>query len=245
MHQFLIRKLIKYSAKKAAYQILNGRLIDRDAPEKGRFLPHHVDTFLNQTWRNVDQLLPEAHLEMIPTRGNRLNVFLAVITIAAYQAFVHAGIQRDYAIELFADIGWKVYAKLLALPKLISRLCFRNPQKRINFILRMFMLYPFSTPGVPGYECKAWPESNCYCTYWTHCPPYEFVNQYVNKHGDQGELAAFQKSWCWYDWALTYAMLDGGYQVRGYYQRPNTLSMGGEICDMKWHAEIPPTGVKN
>lgn len=244
MHRYLLRQVLKIAIRKAAYQILMGRLLDREQPERGRFLRHDVDAILSQTWREVDELLPEAHLERIPTLGNRQNVFLAVLTVGAYHALRQAGIEKEYAIELFADMGWKVYAKFLPLPKLIARIITRDPQKQVNIILRMFMVYPFSTPGRPGYECRAWAEPGRFCTYWTHCPPFEFIRQYVEAHGDSGELEAFQRSWCWYDWALAYAMVDGGFKVRGYYQRPHTLSQGDDICDMLWCAEVPPVADK-
>ena len=159
-----------------------GRLKARTKPEIGRFLRHDVDAILNQLWHNVDDIIPEARLEKIPTIGNRQMVFLAVLTIAAYHALLKAGVEKNYAIELFADIGWKLYSKFVTIPKMIAKIFTRDPQKQVNIILRMFLIYPFSTPGYPGYECKVWSESNRCCTYWAHCPPYEFVRQYVEIH---------------------------------------------------------------
>jgi hypothetical protein len=238
MYDYIFRRLIKGFIKKAAHQILQGRLIDRGHPESGRFLKHDVDSILKEVWRGTADLIPEAHMERIPTKGNRQNVFLAILTIAAYHSFLKARIEKDYAIELFSDIGWKVYCKFLVLPKLVARIITRDPQKRVNLILRMFMYYPFSTPGRPGYECRAWADEEGYCTFWTHCPPYEFVRRYIEKHNDRGELAAFQRSWCWYDWSLTYAMVDGAHNMLGQYERPHTLSYGDDICDMRWSARV-------
>lgn len=239
MVNYVMRKLIKRVAKKAAYQILMGRLIRKNQHEFGRFLKHDVDRFLNDTWQNVDKLIPEAQLEKLPTQGNRLNVSLAVLTIGAYHALLSADVEEDYAIELVADIGWKIYIVFLPLMKIITRCYSRNPQKQINLILRALEVYPFSIPGKPGYECKKWAETDCLCTYYTHCPPSEFVRQYIKKHGDKGELKTFQRSWCNYDWALMYAMVDGRFGVRGHYERPHTLSAGDDICDMRWYAEAP------
>ena len=78
-----------------------------------------------------------------------------------------------------------------------------------------------------------------------HCPPFAFVRNYIEKHGDRGELEAFQRSWCRYDWGLTYAMVDGRYGVRGHYERPHTLSAGDDVCDMRWRAEVPPVDDNN
>ena len=51
----------------------------------------------------------------------------------------------------------------------------------------------------------------------------------------------FQRSWCTYDWALTYAMVGGGFQQKGYHERPHTMSKGDDVCDMCWYAH-PPGG---
>ena len=239
MKKYLFRQLLKHIIQKGAHQILMGRLKDREKPESGRFLRYEVDAILKQTWRNLEIMLPEAHLDKIPTLGNQQMVVLAVLTIAAYHALLRAGVARNYAIELFADMGWKVYSKFVALPKLIAKIITRDQQKQIHIILRMFMIFPFSSPGYPGYECKAWSEPKRYCTYWTHCPPYEFVRQYVEIHGDNGEIEAFQRSWCWYDWSLAYAIVDGNHNVKGHYERPHSLSSDDDICDMVWSAQIP------
>lgn len=245
MMHFIVRKLIRRAAKRASYQILMGRRIDKDRPEAGRFLKHDVDEILDHTERNMDGLIPEARLEELPRRGNRLNVLLAVFTVAAYHAFLSAGVEKAYAMELLADIGWKVYTASLTPLKLIARCVSRNPQKQIDIMLRILLVFPFSSPGKPGYECTSWSEPNCFYTYWTHCPPFAFVRNYIEKHGDRGELEAFQRSWCRYDWAFTYAMVDGRYGVRGHYERPHTLSAGDDVCDMRWRAEVPPVDENN
>ena len=233
---FILKILYRRMIRKAAYEILAGRMIECSAPQKGRFLRGDVDEILAQTWRNVEKMVPEAELEQLPNRGNRHNVYLAILTVAAYHAFLEAGIEREYAIELFADMGWKLYTRFLTLPRFLARLVTRDPQKQMNFILRMLLLFPFSAPGRPGYEVRAWAEPGRFCTYWTHCPPFSYVREYVDEHGDRGEIEAFIKSWCWYDWAFAYAMVDGGYEKQGHYERPHTLSAGDAICDMCWYA---------
>jgi len=228
--RFLLRRVVR----RAARQIVVGRLVQRDRPERGRFLPDEVDTILSRAWRNLDAMLPEAELDRIPTLGNRQIVYLTVLTVAAYRSFIDAGIEREYAIELFADVGWKVYEALIRLPRWVVRILTRNPQRQLELILRALLVYPFSRPGRPGYECRAWSEPDAFCTYWRHCPPYDFVRRWVVKHGDHGELEAFRRSWCWYDWALTRAMVDGEALTR--YERPHTLSEGDDVCDMRWSA---------
>lgn len=231
------------AARRAACQALEGRLIERGNPERGRLLRHDVDQILDRAREELEQLLSEAHLERLPSRGNRHNTLLALFTVAAYHAIVRRGIEQNYAAELVADAGWKLYAKMVVVPRFIARLRHRDPQRQINWVLRMFMVYPFSSPGRPGYEVEAWGEVDRYCTFWTHCPPHQAVRDYVERHGDHGELQAFRMSWCAYDWALTYALLDGGFQEKGHYERPHTMSAGDDVCDMCWYARPPSAKV--
>lgn len=232
----LLRLLLRHLVRHAAYQMVAGRLVERGRPERGRFLRTDVDAILAQAWSNVDEMLPFAELRRIPTLGNRQNVYLAVVTLAAYRAFVDAGVERQYAIELFADVGWKLYERFVSLPRWIARLATRDPQRRLELVLRAMLVYPFSHPGRPGYECRAWSEPGTFCTYWSHCPPYDFVRRWVEAKGDHGELDAFRRSWCWYDWALTHAIVEGPPGRRGRYERPHTLSEGDDVCDMRWSA---------
>lgn len=236
---FILKVVYRRMMRKAAYEILAGRMIEPGTPQKGRFLRGDVDEILAQTWRNVEKLLPQAGLEEIPTRGNQNNVFLAILSVAAYHALLDAGLEREYAIELFADMGWKLYARFLTLPRFLARLVTRDPQKQMNFMLRSLLVFPFSAPGRPGYEVQAWAEPDRFHTRWTYCAPYAYVREYVDEHGDSGEVEAFIKSWCWYDWAFAYAMVDGGYEKQGHYERPHTLSAGDELCDMCWYAQQP------
>ena len=216
-----------------------GRLVAKQRPERGRFLRHDIEAILERAWRNAEEMLPEGELERLPASGNRLNVYFAVLSVAAYRALVDAGVERDYAVELFADVGWKVYMRLVTVPKFLARLVTRDPQRQIDLVLRMLLVYPFTPRGRPGYECRAWSEPARFCTYWTFCPPYDFVRRYVAQHGDRGELEAFRRSWCEYDWALTYALVDGRSGERGHYERPHSLSAGDEVCDMRWYAVAP------
>ena len=236
---WILKRFYRRLVRQAAYEIALGRMKEPGVPEEGRFLRHEIDDILAQTWRNVDRLLPVAHLERLPTWGNRHNVFLAVVTVAAFQAFRDAGLERDYAIELFADVGWKLYARFLTLPRFLARLVTRDPQQQVNFILRLLLRFPFSAPGRPGYEVEAWAESGRFRTDWTYCAPYAFVRNYVAEYGDNGEMEAFRKSWCWYDWAFTYAMVGGSDESHGHYERPHTLSAGDAVCDMCWYAGRP------
>lgn len=235
----LLKWVYRYQSRRAMQSILAGRLRDTVNPAAGRFLPSDIAAIHQRSWQEVDRLLPEAALEGIPTWGNRHNVFLAVLSLALYHALLERGVERKYAIELFADVGWKLYVKFLAIPRTIAKLRTRDPQRQMNLILRMLLNFPFSAPGRPGYEVTFGPVGDtAFATNWTYCPPFAFVQKYVRTHGDRGEVQAFFRSWCQYDWALAYAIAEGAGQP-GWYVRPHALSQGDDICDMTW--SVQPT----
>ncbi len=177
-----------------------------------------------------EQLLKDARLERYNSRGNRYNVMLAVFSLASYRTLRAAGINKEYATELFCDLGWKAYSKMMAIPLLIGRLRYRDPQKRLNFLLRTFMRFPFNQPEdregyLPGYKVKAWAEKDRFCTDWSNCPPFN----YFKEVGTDEEKTLFYQSWCMYDYAIPQLI-----SKEGRYERTHTLSLGDNICDMRW-----------
>lgn len=240
---FLFKLFYRWATKRALKHLVRGRMIEPDNPEAGRLLPSQVSAIYNTTFKNMDRILKEDPLAGVPTLGNRHNVLLAVLTVSLYQALLETGLSRSRARTLLADAGWRLYVSFLIIPKTIARLRSRDPQQQMNIILNMFLRFPFSTPGRPGYEVQLSEQDDRFLTTWTFCPPYHFVQQYVRKHGDRGELKAFQQTWCWFDWALTYVMMDGN-DAPGYYRRPHTLSHGDAYCDMCWAAR-PPSDIES
>jgi hypothetical protein len=233
----LLTHMYRPLVARAARQVLQGRRVDRSRPESGRFLRADVSETLDDVWRRMPAILSEQDFSAIPTLGNKNNLFLGALTIAAYHALLDAGVERDYAIELFADIGWKIYESMLKLPLLVARVSARDPQRRMNLVLRLLMRFPFSAPGRPGYEVKAWSEPGHFKTYWSYCAPFGFVQRYTQRHGDRGENEAFYRSWCLYDWPAADVLAGGKPGERGHYERPHTLSRGDSVCDMCWHAK--------
>ena len=221
--------------RRAAKRCLTGRMVDPAAPEKGRWLRSDLDPYLEDTWNRVNRILPSARFDELPNFGNRHNVFLAVVTMAAYQSLLLRNVEQHYAADLVADVGWDVYSKLLRVAYLPWRLTTLDPQKRMNRTLRALMIFPFSAPGYPGYEVKVIADSSRCLTHWTSCPPQNFVRRWVEENGDGGELDAFFRSWCLYDWPGADVLAGGS---RGdHYERPHTMSKGDSVCDMCWRAK--------
>lgn len=233
--QLLVR-LYRPVVRRAARAALEGRRCDPERPEASRFLRSDVDAFLEDVWQRVAVLLREEGLDQIPTIGNRHNVFLGALTIAAYHSLLERGVEQQYAMQLFADVGWKVYERMLKIPFFFARVRTRDPQRRMDLVLTALMRFPFSAPGEPGYDVQAWSEAGRFYTHWTYCAPLGFVKRYVERHGDRGELEAFYQSWCLYDWPAADILAGGQAGEHGHYERPHTLSRGDTVCDMCWSA---------
>lgn len=227
-----LKFLFKPVLKRATRQVVQGRFLDPDQPEKGRFLRNDLDNLLIEIWQNVDVLLPVARLDQLPTFGNRLNVYLAVVTTAGYRAMLKKVEDPDYAATLIGDAGWKIYSWMILLASWPYRLTSRNPQKRIDRTIRALLIFPFSAPGRPGYEVQIRSTKKGLETHWTHCPPQTFVRELLTQDPDNGELDAFYKSWCLYDWPGADLIVDDG--SRNHYARPKTMSRGASVCDMCW-----------
>ena len=229
----LCKAVYKPLVRWAAHQILEGRLLDLEKPNKGRWLHSDVRAYLSETWACCDSLIPVAALEKLPTYGNRHNVFLAVVTTAAYQVMIERGVPSSYAKQLVGDLCWKIYGSMLAAVSIPYQMTTRDPGRRMEKILRTLMFFPFNAPGAPGYEVKVWTEGSDTYTHWTHCPPQTFVRRVIAVNGDRGELDAFYQSWCLYDWPGADLLVNAG--KRGHYSRMHTLSRGDPIYDMCWH----------
>jgi hypothetical protein len=221
--------------RRATREALQGRPVDPEDATRGRWLRSDVRAFRKETWRRVDEILPEAYLAELPTWGSRLTVFMAAVTTAAYQELLARGVSRDYAAALVADVGWKVYAWMLAATAIPARLLTRSRKRRLERTLELLMRFPFGAPGRPAYEVRAWSDGERFFTHWTHCPPQTFVRSLVESGSDRGELDAFYRSWCLYDWAGADLLVGDGHH--GHYDRPHTLSRGDAVCDMCWRHE--------
>jgi hypothetical protein len=229
--------------RRSARQVLRGRLFDIEKPEKGRWLESDIKEYLKQTKARSASLMLIAQFDTLPNYGNRHNVFLAVVTTAAYQEMIAKGVPSKYAQTLVGDLGWKIYNWLFTIVALPFRITNRNPGKRMERILRALMIFPFSAPGAPGYEVKVWTEKSNTYTHWSHCPPQTFVRRLIELNGDQGELDAFYSSWCLYDWPGADVLANDN--QHGHYTRLHTLSKGHPVCDMCWHGRAKNADERN
>lgn len=220
--------------RRSAWRVLHGRLVDPAEAWRGRWGSARLDRFFANLWRRVDEMIPLAELDRLPTLGSRHNVVLAAVTTAAYQILIEDGITRARARAQVAALGWRIYARLLQAVARPIRWWVRDPTRRLERTLRALMVFPFSASGAPGYAVEVWTEGGDIFTYWTHCPPQSLVRRLIAVQGDRGELDAFHASWCRYDWPAADLLV--GDRRGGHYRRRHTLSRGDSVCDMCWRA---------
>ncbi len=217
MNPTLVKTTYRPVIKRAARAGLVGRNRERHSPDKGRFTRAEVDNILKQVWQTYDQLAPLVPQE--PKLGNRMVMLFACLSLAFFRVLMVTGVEREYAIELFGDVSWKVYEKLGRLPIFVARLLTRDPRKRMRVSVNMFLRFPF-TP--PGYVFERLPSSDGISLDMLTCP----VAEYFHKQ-DASDLCI--GTWCNLDFAL--AEMWGGWL-----ERTETLAAGCARCDYRFKA---------
>jgi hypothetical protein len=212
--KLLYRPLIRWTIQRT----LVGRNRCRGHSEYGRFAQEEVDDLLAQAWRRFDDLAPG--LPEQPTIGSRMNVALAGITLAVFQTLLAAGMERGYAIELFADAAWRIYAIWGRIPDAIARRLAQDPVERLRMDVDAFLRFPFNPPG---YRFSHIPEERGVAFDMLHCP----IAEYLGSHG-AADLCT--EAWCNLDYSL--AEMWGGRC-----ERTGTLVTGSECCDFRWRVQ--------
>ncbi len=209
--------LVKPWARWATRSALVGRNRAADDPGAGRFTSREVHRILTAAWSNFDNLRPDLPGE--PTPGSRILVTLACLTLAMFHALLDEGIERNLAIELVADICWRVYEQWGRIPGTVSRLAGRDGVKRMRFDVDAFLRFPFNKPGYL-YEVVDEPAGRALDM--LRCP----VADYLGAQ-DASDLAV--GSWCNLDFQL--ARMWGGTL-----ERQGSLAAGADRCDFRFRA---------
>lgn len=225
--KFFTRTLLNYLIKRATFHVMIGRYRDPDRPTMGRFMRSDIEPLLTKTNEYVNELSPEANLSQYRSWGNRLNTLFGVYSLATYRALRDSGITHERSIEIFGDTLWRLYTLGVNIPLFFIRPFTKNPQTRLNFVLRIFLIFPFAEDPV-GYHRTYWKDKDRYCTDWHRCVVYN----YFLEHGSEEEIELFRRTWCLYDYALPRLI-----HPDGFYERPHTLSNGDNVCDMRWYGK--------
>ncbi len=198
-----------------------GRNRSKEHPEKGRFNAADFDALTKTSWDQYRKMVP--HAPKFPNYGNRKMMDSGVLSLALFRAMSAMVEDSDYAIELAGDILWKYYAGDAKLSRLMSRVLFRDPYKQVDFQLRLAIKYQFCPPAYKWEYHAGTDEINMD---FYRCP----ICDYFKMQGED-DLKFFQKTWCVFDFALPDIMAD---KEVFKYTRPHTLSMGDNVCDMKF-----------
>jgi len=223
------RSLLILVFRSAARRVLTGRYRDPQQPELGRLVRSDIDGFLVGMQAHAGKLIPDYDFSRLRSRGNRLNVALGIYSRAAYRAMRDQGYSHEYATLLLGDLMWSLYTLAVKIPLFVIRPFSRNPQTRLNFVLRVFLFFPFNEDP-SGYRRTYWKERDRYCTDWQRCVVYDYFRDCANEE----EIDFFRQTWCKYDFALPRLV-----HPDGYYERPHTLSSGDPVCDMRWYGRKP------
>jgi ubiquinone biosynthesis protein len=218
-----VNLIYKPVMKWAAHRALVGRNRSRHEPEQGRFTRADVDHIIDETWQNFEQLAPSVPRE--PTVGNRMVMLLACMTASCFRSLMAAGVERDYAIELFADIAWQVYEKSGILLDFIARLATHDSVEQMRMRVNMFLRFPFNSPGyiferVPADPSIGLGTGGGIAFNMLRCPAAEYFQSL-------GMADLCVSSWCNLDYGL--AEMWGGRL-----ERTGTLAGGDERCDFRF-----------
>ncbi len=222
--------IYKPLAGRAARGVLIGRQRARKAPEKGRFTRADVDRILQGAWARYLRRTPE--LPTQPTMGSAMNLRLACFTLSFFDELSASGVERDHAIEIIADVTWRVYRLWAKIALAVARI---RPRSRtaLGFArvddergARSITLgFPFNAPG---YLIEPADGDHDVAFNVVQCP----VANYFRKH-DAGDLCV--ASWCNLDYAL--AELTHETLVRA-----KTLAAGDDRCEFRVSARPSTEG---
>jgi hypothetical protein len=208
---WMMRPVVRSVAQRA----IVGRNRLRDRPDHGRFTRADVRRIHREAWRLFGELASGRPRE--PTRGGRMNVLLACITLAYFRALLAVGVERAYAVELLADAAWKIYEHWGRVPVVLARFVTRDATGQMRWRVSSFLRFPFNPPA---YEFDRAPTPDGIAVTMHRCP----VADYLRAHGAADLCVG---SWCNLDYAL--AELWGGSL-----QRNETLAGGAGQCDFRF-----------
>lgn len=213
----LLKLIYRPVVKWAARRTLVGRNRCRDKPEQGRFNRAEVDNLLDQVWCHFDRF--GANVPREATVGSRMNMMLACMSLSFFRVLCAVGVERDYAIELFVDVAWRVYEKWGVVPRVVARLPTRDPVKQMRICVNLFLRFPFNPPG---YLYTRLPTNDGISFDMHRCPVADYF-----RSNNTADLCV--GSWCNLDYGL--AEMWGGWL-----ERAGTLAGGDDRCSFRFKA---------
>ena len=212
--------LVKPWTQRVARRVIVGRRRSK-RPEDGRFTHAEVKSLVRDAWSIFAGLEP--HLATQPTVGSRLNVKLACLTMAFFQALLRHGLERAFAIEIVGDLTWAFYVKWCTVGRLlgghgvVAHFGYLKPGDLVPLLL------PFNPPG---YVAKWVPTDNGVGYDVVRCPVAEFFRAH-----NAADLCV--NSWCNLDFPL-------GEMLGQRLTRQKTLVLGDDRCTFRWTPVTAP-----
>jgi ubiquinone biosynthesis protein len=156
--------------------------------------------------------------------GARLMVHFAALTAGLYRSLRARSVTDEDARRLTADVAWRVYEKMAAVPWLLARFTRTDPYRRLERATRVFRHFPFRAPSydmvdVPGGE-------DVVAFDVRRCPVAEYFRA-------QGLSQVCVDAWCNLDLPLAKKW---GARL----ERTGTLAQGADRCDFRWHVQRKP-----
>ncbi len=217
--RFAFPPLTRWAARRA----LVGRSRARRDPSRGRFTRADVQRLVARAWQWYDAQVPR--VPTLPTVGSRLNLKLACWTVALFHSLLDAGVDRDEAVDLVADVMWRLFQQWGRVGQVLTRL---RPElkTRPRHLLpdgTIDLGFPFSPPA---YVARPISGDGARSFEVVRCPAADYFR--AEGLADLG-LAAF----CDSDYGLSEMQ---GLTLR----RTCTLMAGDDHCDFRWPPASEP-----
>jgi ubiquinone biosynthesis protein len=153
--------------------------------------------------------------------GARLMVHFAALTASFYRGLRARNVTDEDARRLTADMTWRVYEKMAAVPWLIARLTKASSYERLERATQVFRHFPFRAPSYEMVDVDAAADVVAFDV--RRCPVAEYFQA-------QGLSQVCVDAWCNLDVPLAKKW---GARL----ERTGTLAQGAERCDFRWHVE--------
>jgi hypothetical protein len=186
---------------------------------RGRFSSPDIHGVLDDAFNDYQRKRPRLAKEK--AFGARLMVHLAALTAGFYRSLRARDVTDEDARRLTADMAWRVYEKMAAVPWLIARLTKASPYERLKRATQLFRHFPFRAPSYDMVDVEAAADVVAFDV--RRCP----VSEYFQA---EGLPQVCVDAWCNLDVPLAKKW---GARL----ERTGTLAQGARRCDFRWHVE--------
>lgn len=210
----IIHNLKKWQENAGVFQSIVNRPAKKILAKE--FKEEFVEQILKNTWQEYESL--EVDLPKQQTLGATFTIHLACMSVALYNSLLKSGKNKEEAIDLIYQIGWKIYTRMSEIPMLIAGIFSDNPHKRMELATQVFRMFPFTAPDYGWEDVKA--DKNIVAFNCTRCHVAEYFKKF-----NIGDVC--YNTWCKLDYPLAE-------QWGGKLERTGTIAIGAKVCDFRW-----------